>query len=148
MNYIQNYRISSNSVYAPKFGASNPVTENEAQPQSKEQEVKSLSNVTPDYGVKAPMSYTKTGELKISDDDIRKICMLVVYHDIVGDCICKGRDKEQISKIISNGNDLDLLITIALADTKTINTTWYQNILYTRKGFKEDILHMLGLLHG
>ena len=85
---------------------------------------------------------------EISDDDIRKICMLVVYHDIVGDCICKGRDKEQISKIISNGNDLDLLITIALADTKTINTTWYQNILYTRKGFKEDILHMLGLLHG
>lgn len=68
MNYIQNYRISSNSVYAPKFGASNPVTEKEAQPQSKEQEVKSLSNVTPDYGVKAPMSYTKTGELKISDD--------------------------------------------------------------------------------
>ena len=68
MNYIQNYRISSNSVYAPKFGASNPVTEKEAQPQSKEQEVKSLSNVTPDYGVKSPMSYTKTGELKISDD--------------------------------------------------------------------------------
>ena len=68
MNYIQNYRISSNSVYAPKFGASNPVTEKESQPQSKEQEIKSLSNVTPDYGVKAPMSYTKTGELKISDD--------------------------------------------------------------------------------
>ena len=68
MNYIQNYRISSNSVYAPKFGASNPVAGKESQPQSKEQEIKSLSNVTPDYGVKAPMSYTKTGELKISDD--------------------------------------------------------------------------------
>ena len=70
MNYIQNYRISSNSVYAPKFGASNPVAGKESQPQSKEQEIKSLSNVTPDYGVKAPMSYTKTGELKISDNTL------------------------------------------------------------------------------
>lgn len=77
---------------------------------------------------------------EISDDDIRKICMLVVYHDIVGDCICKGRDKEQISKIISNGNDLDLLITIALADTKTINKTWYQIIYYSRNKFKNSIL--------
>ena len=68
MNYVQNYRILNNSVYAPKFGASQPVDDKKAKPQSQEQEVNNIPNVTPDYGVKAPMSYTKTGELKISDD--------------------------------------------------------------------------------
>lgn len=68
MNYIQNYRISNHAVYSPKFGASKPIEENKPQVQQQEQDVKSLSSVTPDYNVKAPMAYTKTGELKISDD--------------------------------------------------------------------------------
>lgn len=76
----------------------------------------------------------------ITEESIRKICMLVVYHDIIGDCIIKGREKKQILQIISNEKDLNLLVTIALADTKTTNTTWYQIIYYSCNKFKNSIL--------
>lgn len=81
----------------------------------------------------------------ISEDNIRKICMLVVYHDIIGDCVCENRNEDQILEIITDENDLNLLFTLSLADTKTINLTWYQNIIYSKDLFKKRILEKLNL---
>lgn len=36
----------------------------------------------------------------ISDEEIRQVCMLVVYHDIIGDCMEKVREKQQVADVI------------------------------------------------
>ena len=79
----------------------------------------------------------------LTDDDIRKICMLVVYHDLVGDCICKERDINQIINVAHSENDLDLLITISLADTQSINSTWYTEIYYSKENFRKKLIGSL-----
>jgi hypothetical protein len=45
----------------------------------------------------------------ISDEEIRQVCMLVVYHDIIGDCMEKGREKQQVADVIESEDDLDML---------------------------------------
>lgn len=32
----------------------------------------------------------------VSDDEIRRLCMLVVYHDIIGDCLLKERESSKL----------------------------------------------------
>ena len=82
----------------------------------------------------------------LSDDDIRKICMLVVYHDIVGECMEKGRNIEQIARIITNKEDLDLLFAISIADTKAINSQWATNIIGGKDDFYKKVLDLQGKL--
>lgn len=84
-----------------------------------------------------------TEEIKaLSEEDIRMICMLVVYHDIVGDCIGNNRDRRQIAELIDNPDDLDMLLAISEADVGAIDDLWYQNILDQEKSFKEQIMQM------
>jgi hypothetical protein len=76
----------------------------------------------------------------ITEEEIRKICLLVVYHDLVGDIICRGRDIQQIINIVKDENELNLLIALSLADVSSINETWADNIKEEVNDFKKKVL--------
>lgn len=76
----------------------------------------------------------------ITEEEIRKICLLVVYHDLVGDIICRGRDIQQIINIIKDENELNLLIALSLADVSSINETWANDIREEVNDFKKKVL--------
>jgi hypothetical protein len=76
----------------------------------------------------------------LSDEEIRKICLLVVYHDLVGDIISRGRDIQQIIDIIKDEDELDLLITLSLADVSSIKETWADDIREELSNFKKKVL--------
>lgn len=79
---------------------------------------------------------------ELSEDAIRRICMIVVYHDIVGDCQEKGRDKQQIADLIENEDDLNMLFAISCADAKAILGVWGVGILGRKKSFAEQIMKL------
>ena len=76
----------------------------------------------------------------ITEEEIRKICLLVVYHDLVGDIICRGRDIQQIIDIVKDENELNLLIALSLADVSSINETWADSIRNEINDFKKKVL--------
>jgi len=61
----------------------------------------------------------------LSKKDIRRIHILVVYDDLVGDIVANGRDKKQLFKIVRNKTDVDLLISIGKSDMRAINEKWF-----------------------
>lgn len=79
----------------------------------------------------------------LTEEEIRKICLLVVYHDLVGEILEKGRDVQQIIDIIKDENELDLLIAISLADVSSISEIWAGNIRDKLSDFKEKVLAKL-----
>lgn len=79
----------------------------------------------------------------ISDEEIRQLCMLVIYHDIVGDCIKRGRDIKQIVKIIKDENDLEMLSAMAIADTKAISSLWAMEIASNKDHFCNEVLDLM-----
>lgn len=86
-----------------------------------------------------------TEEIEIlSAEKIRIVCMLVVYHDIIGDCMKKERDKKQIVELIENQDDLDMLFAISRADTKAICAEWSKSFidLDKEKSFISQIMEM------
>ncbi|SJL82528.1 DarT ssDNA thymidine ADP-ribosyltransferase family protein [Vibrio palustris] len=60
----------------------------------------------------------------LSEDNIRKIVILVTYDDLIGDIVAKGRDEKQLVDIIKDENDLKMLVAIAKADMNSINMAW------------------------
>jgi hypothetical protein len=61
---------------------------------------------------------------EISDYEIKKICILVTYHDLIGEIIGKGRDLKQLIDIIEDEDVFDMLATLNLADVSAINSSW------------------------
>ena len=61
---------------------------------------------------------------ELSEYEIRKICLLVVYHDLIGDILERGRSKKELIDLDINENELNMLIAISLADITAINTFW------------------------
>ncbi len=87
-----------------------------------------------------------TEDIKIlSEDEIRRLCMLVVYHDLIGDCCGKDRDKQQIADLIENEDDYDMLTAISKADVTAINNGWGENVISGAKAMKDEVM---GLKNG
>ncbi len=78
----------------------------------------------------------------LSEEEIRLVCLLVVFHDIVGDCMVKGREKQQVVDVIENEDDLDMLFAISCADAKAVTRVWGLDILGRQESFKEAIMQM------
>lgn len=66
--------------------------------------------------------------LDISEEEIRKLLMIVAYHDIIGDCLVNGRDWEQIVNIINDEVDYQMLVSIGRADIET-NCQYYLSVI-------------------
>ncbi|OBT29324.1 hypothetical protein A9263_04505 [Vibrio cyclitrophicus] len=62
----------------------------------------------------------------LSKREIRRIHMLVVYDDLIGDIVANGRDKNQLFQIVKNKTDVDLLISIGKSDMEAINIKWVE----------------------
>ncbi|EMR8084187.1 type II toxin-antitoxin system toxin DNA ADP-ribosyl transferase DarT [Citrobacter freundii] len=75
--------------------------------------------------------------------DIRRIHMLVVYDDLVGDIVAKGRNKCQFQEVICNKIDVDLLISIAKADMGAINPVWVENYQEAIEELRQEMYDFL-----
>lgn len=78
----------------------------------------------------------------LSKEDIRMICMLVIYHDIVGDCMERERDKAQIASIITSEEDLEMLCAISIADVMAISSQWATNLINGKERFCKEVLEI------
>lgn len=61
---------------------------------------------------------------KITDTDIQKICFLVVYHDLLGDIIGKGRSKKELLNLDFCNDDLNMLAALTEADIRSLGGVW------------------------
>jgi HD superfamily phosphodiesterase len=78
---------------------------------------------------------------KLSDYEIRKICLLVTYHDLIGEIIGKGRDIQQLKDIIKDETELEMLDTINEADIKAIDKSmWLINYQVSIRSIKVEVL--------
>lgn len=65
---------------------------------------------------------------EILEYEIRVICLLVFYHDLIGDILERGRSEKELLKLNINENELNMLIAITLADVRAINSGWLMNL--------------------
>lgn len=66
-----------------------------------------------------------TEEVPPQDESVvRRVCKLVCYHDLVGDIVGKGRNREQLAEIIEDVEDLDMLIALGKADMSSVANKW------------------------
>lgn len=63
---------------------------------------------------------------KISDRSARIITKLVCYHDLLGDIVVDGRerDPDQLDDIIESEEEFDMLQALTLADMAAVNPNW------------------------
>lgn len=61
----------------------------------------------------------------LNDNQIKLICLLVAYHDLIGEIIGKGRDIQQLFNIITDEKELRMLACLNRADVAAINIGWY-----------------------
>lgn len=78
----------------------------------------------------------------ISDDEIRRLCMLVVYHDIIGDCLFREREKQQIADLIESEDDYDMLSAISIADATSTNGFWGRMIGEKAPIMKAEVMNL------
>ena len=79
----------------------------------------------------------------ISDYEIKMICLLVTYHDLIGEILGKGRDVQQLYDIIENEIEFDMLSCLNLADVSAINGFWAMQYKRRIKGIKDDVMTQL-----
>ena len=80
----------------------------------------------------------------LSDDEIRWVCMMVVYHDLIGECMMKDRSITQILPVIKGLDDLEMLFAISIADASAIDRQWGDNII----DGKDDFIDKVSILTG
>ena len=64
----------------------------------------------------------------ISDKEVKRVCLLVVYHDLLGDVIGRGRDKNEIYGLKLSQTELIMLAALAEADIRAIGGFWEYKI--------------------
>lgn len=79
----------------------------------------------------------------LSKQDIQRICLMVVYHDLIGDVREKGRNKEELYNVISSEEELQLLVAIYEADAGAINPMWTIPFMCHKKDFIANTLNEL-----
>jgi len=81
---------------------------------------------------------------ELSEDEIRKICLLVAYHDLIGDILERGRSKKELIDLDIDENEFNMLIAISLADISAINSIWELIIGSKLEAFIEEIKRKIG----
>jgi hypothetical protein len=56
----------------------------------------------------------------INEEQIKRVCLLVVYHDLIGDIIGKGRSKQELCGLNLNQKELYMLATLSEADINSV----------------------------
>jgi UTP:GlnB (protein PII) uridylyltransferase len=80
---------------------------------------------------------------EISEYEIKKICILVTYHDLIGEIIGKGRSMQQLIDIIENEKTLEMLATLNFADVSAINRLWRAEYRNKIEDLKTEVLEKI-----
>lgn len=62
--------------------------------------------------------------LRLSEKEIRWICVLVVYHDLMGDIIGRGRGERELLALALDREELCMLAALTEADVTALSETW------------------------
>jgi HD superfamily phosphodiesterase len=82
---------------------------------------------------------------ELSEYEIRIICLLVFYHDLIGDILKEpGRSEKELIKLDICKNELNMLIAIALADVSAIKSDWLINLQIKLPNFVKRIKKQIG----
>ena len=87
-----------------------------------------LQKVDPDHPVSAmPMMKEVLTEHvgRVRASSARTLLMLVCYHDLVGDVLGQGRDKQQILDVVDSEEELRMLFAISRADVTALFPRWW-----------------------
>ena len=76
---------------------------------------------------------------ELSEYEIRKICLLVVYHDLIGDILERDRSRKELIDLGIDEKELNMLSTISLADASAINPMWNLVIKHKLPNFVKEI---------
>lgn len=79
----------------------------------------------------------------ITFKDIQNICVLVVYHDLLGDIFGKGRDKQELIKLDLKYDTLLMLATLSEADIRALNSEWHLNYIKNISPLLSDIVRRI-----
>lgn len=87
-----------------------------------------VQKVDPDHPVRAmPMMVEiltqKVKQLEKSEAEL--LLKLICYHDLVGEVVGKGRDKQQIVDVVRTELELDALFVLGKADATAVFTGWW-----------------------
>jgi len=98
--------------------------------------------VYPDHPADAIPMITRilAEEFKVlSYHEIKTICLLVIYHDLIGDILEKGRSEKELLSLEISRNEFNMLIALSLADISAINVLWNWTIQEKLEDFVEKI---------
>ena len=76
----------------------------------------------------------------ISDDNIRRLCLMVVYHDLIGGIRHHNRKESQLFDVVQDEQDIYLLVSIYEADSAAVNGFYALDFNYYRKGYIKTLL--------
>lgn len=86
-----------------------------------------------------------TEEFKeLSYHEIKTICLLVIYHDLIGDILENGRSEKELLDLEINCNEFNMLIALSLADISAINSFWKWKVQQKLEDFVEMIRKEIG----
>lgn len=80
---------------------------------------------------------------EISNYEIRKVCLLVAYHDLIGEILGKERNENQLINLIKDDTEFDMLSALNLADVQAIGFTWAFLYKLRIAKFRDKILKKL-----
>jgi len=64
----------------------------------------------------------------LSEESIEILCKLVAYHDLLGDIVGRNRNQKELFSIFKTEEELSMLIALSLADIKSIDENWFNNL--------------------
>lgn len=76
----------------------------------------------------------------LSSYEIRMVCLLVGFHDIIGEIFGKSRDKKQLFKIIKSEKEFDMLDCLSYSDVKSFNNRWSLTYRQESNALKKELL--------
>lgn len=79
----------------------------------------------------------------LTDEDVRQIVLLVLYHDFFGDHLVAGRFIAELKNVITSKSDLEMLYALAKADVSSIHLPWYSERISEWENAYDEILGFL-----
>lgn len=71
---------------------------------------------------------------EISEERINQICVLIAYHDLLGDSMAKGRHIEELDTLKLTQQEKYMLAALSIADITSINEEWIPGFLEWLRG--------------
>lgn len=76
----------------------------------------------------------------LNEEEVRQVILLVAYHDLIGDIVGKGRDRQQLLDVIECVEDFDMLAALNCADVESlIPEGRFARIISSHTGWLESI---------